>query len=332
MSPHVTRYASIDYLRVLLAAGVVFAHSVLMTGYDFRWKAEIGYGVLRLVVPAFALLSGFGLYHTAVRGRLSAWLRGLVVLYGIWAAIYLPVWGRQMPDAAAVLAELLKGPMHLWYIVALTQIVAILWVVRRLVPAAWEIPALVGVAVVGAMAATLTQYNFHYGFLGPELMVRRAGPLYLLPFVVQGYVLADWLARRGRAGLPGARVLWAMVPLLLVLRMIEVRWVTGAGAIPMKDPPEFPVLLYLAPLVIVLATLRISLPATRVNLTCASVLIYLMHMGIIIAFVTVGITHVWLIFATSLLLPFLATSVLPHLPSIGRLGGKWASSPPAPSG
>nr|WP_111298369.1 acyltransferase family protein [Paracoccus saliphilus] len=326
-----TRYPSLDYLRVVLAAGVVFAHSVLMTGYEFRWKAEIGYGVLRLVVPAFALLSGFGLFHTAVRGRLSTWLRGLVVLYGIWAAIYLPVWGRQMPDAVAFLSEMLKGPMHLWYIVALTQIVAILWVVRHLVPASWEIPTLVGVAVVGAMAATLTQYNLHYGFLGPQFTARRAGPLYLLPFVVQGYVLARWLARRGPDALPSAGTLWALVPILLGLRMIEVRWVTAAGSAPLKDLPEFPLLLYLAPLVIVLATLRIALPASRVNLTCASVLIYLMHMGIIIAFVTFGITQIWLVFATSLLLPFLAALALPHLPSVGRLGGKWVNSPAAPS-
>lgn len=331
MSQNVTRYASIDYLRVLLAAGVVFAHSVLMTDYEFRWKAEIGYGVLRLVVPAFALLSGFGLYHTAMRGRLSAWIRALVALYGVWAVIYLPVWGRQMPDAKAFLAELLTGPMHLWYIVALTQIVAILWALRCLVSPSWQIATLVGGAVLVGAAATLAQYNLHYGFLWPDVTVRRAGPLYLLPFVVQGYVLAHWLMRHGPEALPRAGFLWALVPALLVLRMIEVRWVTGAGAIPMKDPPEFPVLLYLAPLVIVMAVLRINLPVPRVNLTCASVLIYLMHMGIIIGFVTIGITPIWLVFSASVLLPFLVAAALPHLPSAGRLGGKWASSPPGAS-
>ncbi|MGR3251076.1 MAG: acyltransferase family protein [Paracoccus sp. (in: a-proteobacteria)] len=330
MSPVTHRYPSIDYLRVILACCVVFAHTVLMTGYEFRWMTEIGYGLLRLVVPTFALLSGFGLFHTAIRNRLSGWLRGLVILYATWVIIYAPLWLRPVESGAEVLHQVVNGPMHLWYVACLVQIVAIIWLVRQTVPVRHQGMALAAAAVLAAIVASLAQYNDRYAFVGPWFALPRANVLYLLPFVVEGFLLAHWIARRGRGALPSAVLLWGLVAGLLVLRLVEVRWLMDTGAVPLKDPPEFPVLLYLVPVLIVMAVMRMDVPATRLNLSSASVIIYLMHIGIIFAFITIGITHMWLVLATAIVVPFLSAMALPHVPIVSGINRKLSRTSSVP--
>jgi surface polysaccharide O-acyltransferase-like enzyme len=94
------RIHSLDVLKLIIACGVVWAHAMLMTNQGAELAYLFGQGLVRTVVPTFAVVSGFLFYFTLERGKAQVWLARLALFYLFWCAVYLPLWWpKAMPMA-----------------------------------------------------------------------------------------------------------------------------------------------------------------------------------------------------------------------------------------
>ena len=318
MQPAYPRYHGVDLLRVILVCGVAAAHAGLMTGHDDGWLAIFGLGILRSVVPAFAVVSGYGVYQTVRRDRLKGWTIGLLLLYLIWCVIYAPLWLRDVGSVADLVRMLIMGPAHLWYIAALLQSIALMLVLFALIPDRRRATrAILLIAVAFALLDGVVQYGVLLQLLDPGLAVFHSGLFYLFPFVAMGYLLAHVMDGRGRDVLPPAPWLWLGVIVLSVLRLVEATYFASLPSGDKLIAPEFPLLAYAYPLVVVLAFMRLRMPQPNVDLVTLSAMIYLMHLGVIVAVMYAGVNDLWVNFAASVLIPSVLVVATPGSPWMG---------------
>lgn len=313
-----TRYHGIDYLRVILVCGVAFAHAAMLNGQYADWVPIFGNGILRSLVPTFALISGYGAYQTVKRGRLKSWTIGLMWLYLLWCVIYAPLWLRDIGSVQDFIRQMILGPMHLWYIAALLQSVALMLLLFLLIPDHKRASRLVMTsALVVALLGSFLQYGFFLGFIDLHLEMIRYSAFFIYPFVAMGYLLAEWMGDSGREMLPAAGWLWLAVIVMSVLRLLEAGYFLGLPGAHDWDPPEFPLLAYGYPLIVMLAFMRLNLPQPRVDLVTLSVMIYLAHLGVILAMMHFGLKSLWPNFAASVLIPTAVVLATPGFPWLG---------------
>lgn len=212
------RFHSVDYMRMVLAAFVVFGHSGLGQQTVGTLGLIVFSSVLRTAVPLFALISGFFLLRTVERGRTGAWITRLLSLYVVWSLICFLAMQLWTQPVERTLYEVLAGFRHLWFLLGLAQAALLLMFFRR-----WGNRALLWSAAVFGVAGLLLQYVRLTGLAPLPLELFRSGPFDLYPFLVMGYLLAvicrdPQLFRRLR---PSNRVLWMLVLGGLALSMLE---------------------------------------------------------------------------------------------------------------
>lgn len=202
------RYHALDYLKVMLVAGVVLGHSGLGQQSVGTIGLLLGSSILRMAVPLFALISGFFLLHSIERGRFRTWVTRILSLYAIWSLFYfllMQLWERPFGQN---LYELSMGLIHLWFLLGLAQAALILSVIRR-----WGLKVLLWSGLAFGLAGMALQGMRLSGLAPVALEVFRSGPFDLYIFLVMGYAIAE--IRRDPtlfAGLrPSNRVLWGMV-------------------------------------------------------------------------------------------------------------------------
>lgn len=303
------RIPSIDYLKLLLAAGVVLAHSILIQNNIVSWSFLIGNGVLRSLVPAFSVLSGYCLYVTYQRGKARKWILGLIMIYVFWTIFYMPLWIRSVTGVSDVMRNLVWGPMHLWYVAGLIVaglfLIALLRLGDRLGWGLW--PALV-LALALALVGSINAYRAFFFYPDMPLEYYRNGLTVIFPFSAAGYAIASYVDRRGLDALPRAGVIWALVAVFFALRLAEAVYAMRYGISP-RSLPEFPLFAYPAALLLFLGFLRTNLPQPTQNLSLWSASIYFLHI-----FVIVVIRHFG---SNSLALYFVAGVTVPVIVAVG---------------
>ncbi|MBA4349886.1 MAG: hypothetical protein C0427_01400 [Rhodobacter sp.] len=320
------RIHSIDVLKLIIAAGVVWAHATLLTLQGGAVAYVLGQGLVRTVVPTFAVLSGFLFHSTFHHGRARGWLIRLGLFYLIWTALYLPVWWPQDPTLSAVVQELVFGPIHLWYMAALMLALVTLRVVLLLAGddrrGRWWLMVL---GLVFLLCGTALQAVGFFHEAGVSLHAWRNGMFFEFPFVVIGYLVADRIRRRGTDWLPSARQAWSILGVLALLRLGEAGLSLHLFGLSIFAPPEFPFLSAAFSLMVLLVALRTNVPSLPVNIAFLSMMIYFLHFIVLLGAIRFGVTSVWALMALGMGLPMLAGGALLALGQWlrGRVSGAW---------
>lgn len=316
------RIHSLDYLKLVLALGVVFGHAILMQNQIKPWSYLTGMGLLRGLVPTFAAVSGYSIYVTQKRGRLDLWLKGLIAIYLFWTAFYLPVWIRDVSSLGQVVQVLVFGTMHLWYIaglvLALPMMLAMLWLGRRTGTGPW--PMLGAAFILALIGSGLGFWSFLVTPLPLDLY--RNGITVIFPFAAAGYGVAMLVDRHGREALPPARWLWLALIGVSAAKIVESAIVMQVYGVSIHTLPDLPVLAIPAALLMFLAFLRLDLPRAPINLGLWSSSVYFLHVFMILLARHFGITAVWATFLLGVIGPvLLAVAFERGMELRRRLGG-----------
>lgn len=285
------RIWSVDYLRVVLAAFVVLAHSGLArealreAGTAGLWGLALGNGVLRVAVPIFTLIAGYFLAGVIRRGRISGWAGHLLALYAGWSVAYLlflwPYYATR--PAALTLSDLTLGFMHLWFLEGL----AIAGIALAALSAGGRV-AVIASAIVLGVAGMALQYAGMADWADIPVEHYRNGPLYLFPYLAMGWLIASAPPRRTphRLTLP---LLWALVGLGLALSVAESAWwLSRIGEEPLLEMPVGHLLFCPAALLLVM---RLRVRPCRLPLGRAAAGIYVMHVIVLQGLPMLGIPH-----------------------------------------
>lgn len=293
-----TRIPSLDYMKLMMAIGVAYAHAILfqdltkVAHYTVVWEFLVGNAVLRSFVPTFSVLSGYFLYITHKRGRARRWILELLVAYVFWIAFYLPIWGRDVAGWGDALWIVCFGPVHLWYVSGLILsgfvLVMLLRLCQRYGLGLWPIMVL---AVVLALSGSAAAYWSFLGRHNIPLEVVRNGLTVVFPFAVVGYAIGRFVDARGREALPSARRLWTWTGVMFALKTAEAVFAMRYG-LTASTLPELPLMAYPAAILLFLSFLRTDLPASRQNLSLWSVSIYFLHIFVFVVLHRFGVENI----------------------------------------
>ncbi|MBU2957462.1 hypothetical protein Q4511_12080 [Paracoccus sp. 1_MG-2023] len=305
---------AVDWMRLLLAAFVVLAHSGL--GRETVGLADLSAGnsILRVAVPTFTLIAGYFLESTLQRGRMSRWAGSLLTLYAAWSALYiLFLWPYYAARPVSVTArELVLGFMHLWFLLGLAMSGMMLAVARH-----FGVVAVVASALIFAGTGFYLQHARMGAGVDLDLEMYRNGPFYLYPYLVMGWLIA----RTPPARLPAMPILGLMLAAGLALSMWETGfWLERRGEDPLLEMPVGHLLMCPA---LFLLVMRLPMPPSRLPLGRAAAGIYVMHVIFLQGLPMIGIDDLALRAAAGFLLPLAivvgAVAVGPRLPILGRL-------------
>lgn len=311
------RIHSIDVLKLIIAAGVVWAHATLLTLQGGALSYVFGQGLVRTVVPTFAVISGFLFHSTFHHGRARGWLIRLAAFYLLWSVIYLPIWGPESPTLTAALVEMVFGPMHLWYMAALMVALVMIRLVLGLAGHGrrgriW----LLATALFCLLSGTALQSWIFFAGGDLSIHVWRNGVFFEYPFAVMGYLVADRIQTHGWDWLPSAGLAWTGVLVFSGLRLVEAGIGLHLYGLSIIAPPEFPLLAVAFSLSVLLAALKTDMPKAPINLAYLSMMIYFLHLGILLVILHFGISNALALTALSIVLSALAAMVLLEV-------GKW---------
>jgi len=290
-SGRMTRLHSIDALKFLIALGVVWAHAVLLGSHFTAANYLIGQGLVRTAVPTFAVISGFLFHVTARNGNTGRWILTMLAAYAFWCAVYAPVWLPHDLAPRGILADLVTGPLHLWYMAALVLAVTMISAVLHLSPdertARKRLLWLAfGLLLSGTALQAVDFFSAHH----IPLNAYRNGIFVEFPYAVFGFLIASHLQRNGREALPRAGILAVIVAVLALLRLGEAALSLSLAGLSPVAPPEFPPLAVAFSLSVLLLAIRLDLPKPPFNLAYLSMMIYFLHYMALLGALHLGIT------------------------------------------
>lgn len=177
------RNITLDYYKIALSILVISIHIQSLFSVDSLLGWFISNGIARIAVPSFFLISGYYLYDKmGDRMVVKKYLLHLLVIYIVWMAIYAPLYYDLEPGS--IIAIVIMGYYHLWFIPALILSVALIALFRQFVKKG-------NVFVVIALILYLIGYLLEKVY--PELDVRlvRNGLFMGFPFVAIGYYMKE---------------------------------------------------------------------------------------------------------------------------------------------
>ncbi|MDM7256072.1 MAG: hypothetical protein P3W90_005235, partial [Paracoccus sp. (in: a-proteobacteria)] len=213
MGTKMQRVKSLDYLKLLMAVGVVIGHSGLLQEWDTPTAFLIGNGFLRMIVPMFAVMSGFLFHGSMERGRVVPWMTQILVFYIGGMLVYAPFWFGAAGGLSGLPGMMLWGYFHLWYLSGLL-LAAVMIVGLRFVGAGVHVMA--GLAAVLVLAGVCVQVLLLDGRISVALHYFRNGLTVIFPFMMFGFL---WAGLRRPA--PPLRRLMPLILLAVALMVIE---------------------------------------------------------------------------------------------------------------
>ncbi|ODM42347.1 acyltransferase family protein [Cereibacter johrii] len=232
------RNLSLDALKIVMAVMVVGLHAGFLRDLHPMASDFFTNCLFRIAVPTFLVINGYYLERQLDRG-LRVWARRGALLYGIWMALYAPLW---LPGALKVPAfgreVLVFGYYHLWYLLALLLAGLLVAALRPLGER-----VLAGIALLAFACGVGIQYAGNFHLFEPPLddLLNRVQSyrnfLFMgFPFLVAGVLIARHEERLARFGTPA--VLAAASALLLA------EW--GANMVWNREDPVFEIFASLA--------------------------------------------------------------------------------------
>jgi len=239
------QYARIDVARFFCALLVVAIHVRPLETYTELGNFLLDKGLCRIAVPFFFLVSGFFWARKPMTAKsLGSFLGRIVILYGLWTAIYYPVVLKSQDMTNYWRRCVLSGSYyHLWYYPAMIVAVILTWFgFRLLAPRAALTKPLNnrgGVVVLIALVfyAIGCMGESYYGFFADNETVTtlaetyfdlfwstRSGLFFGFFFFALGAYLqkARWTMSRRKAAVALGVSLGLMAVEILTLRSFEV--------------------------------------------------------------------------------------------------------------
>ena len=301
------RLHSIDFLKLIIAAGVVWAHATLLSYQGGVLAYVIGHGLVRTVVPTFAVLSGFFFHSTLHHGRARIWLIRLGVFYLVWCVLYLPLWWPSVASPQDLVKELVFGPLHLWYMAALMLALLLIHGIQALSgDEQTGRRRLLSLALVFLFCGTALQSVNFFSGLSLSIHVWRNGIFFEFPFAAIGFLVADRIRRKGRDWIPATGVIWSVLIGLALLRLIEAAIGLNLYGLSVSAPPEFPLLAMAFSAALLLAALRTPMRRVPGNIAFQSMMIYFLHFIVLVVALHLGFRNMWVLMGLGVGLPMLA--------------------------
>jgi surface polysaccharide O-acyltransferase-like enzyme len=179
---------SIDILKFVMAFFVVGAHGGFLAEISKVLGYFFCYGIARVSVPIFLLISGFYFYDVKTKPKFINWIKRLFYLYIIWMVIYSPFWFRNNYENAIL--EIIWGYGQLWYLISSIFAFIFVWLIRNL-NLKKQLLILVGCGIVGV----LLQYNRSYDVFNSYSLYQfgfnahRNALFFCFPFIMIGYFI-----------------------------------------------------------------------------------------------------------------------------------------------
>jgi hypothetical protein len=123
-------------LKIVLAWMVIGMHTRFFADVSGVAVYLTSNGLFRIAVPIFLLINGYFFYQVLASAGQAKWFVRVLILYGLWMAIYAPFW---MPDLRQSTGSwffkaahtIFLGYYHLWYLMGMLGAAAVMVVVAR---------------------------------------------------------------------------------------------------------------------------------------------------------------------------------------------------------
>lgn len=308
------RIFAIDYLKFVMALLVAVGHSGLLQNHLDLPLFLLSGSIFRLIVPSFALVSGYFLFRIMQKGKFGWWMKRVIMLHVLWTMVYAPIWINFISRPRDLMGPFFWGYMQLWYLAGM--IVAGFMVYGALLIGRWTragmAPLILG-AVVCAVIGVALEYISTLGYRPIAVHHYRNGFFVIFPFMAMGYLIARALAKREQEGaaigawdLPQALRPKVLIPLFLVavvLMLAESYFIAMKVGVSEVNSPEIPASAYLGAGLLFLIVLQLDLPRPMLDIGFLSGAIYFMHVLFQLAAGWAGVTNEWLILAAGVIGP-----------------------------
>lgn len=222
MSRTPSRSSAVDPLRLVLALSVIALHTGFPDGLHPLAKQVLVNGLYRLAVPVFAVVSGYFFLSALQSGRGRRYLGRILMLYGLWMLIYLPIYGPGQTSTAGMARLWFFGYFQLWFLPGLMVSAVTVMGLARLGARGGVI---IGLAIACAIIGLGLQYLVVSGRGQVLLDWYRNGLFVIFPYFASGYLLATFRHRT-----PGRGTVLTVAALSLVAVMAEsLIWYRIAG-------------------------------------------------------------------------------------------------------
>lgn len=216
------RNNNLDVLKIIMAFLVIALHIFpvsKVTGIEGLISYEIASGITRIAVPTFFLISGYFLRNKLNdKPYLWKYTKRILLLYVVWQFIYLPdlirFYNLGWFSKSDMILKLIYGYWHLWYLLATTIAVGLLYLLRNL-STAIKTKLILFLLILG--------YSFQIGiqsnrldlmFLYKIIGTTRNYLFFALPMMMIGTMYDKW-----KDEIPQFK--WLFIPLWIIL-LIEV--------------------------------------------------------------------------------------------------------------
>lgn len=187
------RNVALDILKLSMAFMVVGIHAEFLRDFSAAWSYFTAFGIFRIAVPVFLLISGFYFYQTLENNKAALWFKRCLLLYCFWMIVYSVFWFKPTELSLKMFfIQIVVGYYHLWYIAGMIGAAVILLVIRR-----FNSPTLIVISIAIYLIGVIIQYAGNYHVVENARLdniininfVHRNALFFSLPFFCIGYLI-----------------------------------------------------------------------------------------------------------------------------------------------
>jgi surface polysaccharide O-acyltransferase-like enzyme len=187
------RNVALDILKLLMAFMVVGIHAEFLKDISVAWSYFTVFGIFRIAVPVFLVISGFYFYLALENNTTARWFKRCLMLYCFWMLIYSVFWFKPTEQSLKMfLIQLVVGYYHLWYVAGMIEAALMLVILRR-----FNSPMLVFISVAAYLMGVIIQYAGNYHTVDNAWLdniininfVHRNALFFSFPFFCMGYLI-----------------------------------------------------------------------------------------------------------------------------------------------
>ena len=273
-----SRNILLDILKIIVALFVIALHCRFLSDQNEIVYQIFGNGVFKTAIPLFFCVNGFFLLNVFKSDRIKLWAKRVGILYLVWMLIYSYFWTFLNDfNLLKMIAVLLFGLNHLWYLVALFFGGLLLYQLRNA-----SNTVLILIAINLYLIGILFQYlgKLHV-FIDQPLLdkilnyppMHRNFLWYALPFLNIGYVIRRTNFHKKFSKQVVINLLIISFSLLIIDSLISYYYLTGDEILNMNLS-----FLVLGPVMLISAfTFKIKSNLNSKLLSSYSIAIYLVH-------------------------------------------------------
>lgn len=179
-----------------MALMVIGIHAEFLKDINVAWSYFTAYGLFRIAVPVFLLISGFYFYQTLTADKAAVWFKRTLLLYVFWMLVYSPFWFQlkelSVSEIKLFLVRIVMGYYHLWYIAGMIGAAVMLIFIRKL--DSW---VLLSIVITTYLIGVAIQYTGNYHLLDNSYFdkitninfIHRNALFFSLPFFCIGFLI-----------------------------------------------------------------------------------------------------------------------------------------------